>query len=332
MKLSLMKNVFKTVNSENDCELAKELLKDWDHDENSVKIWRASANFICFFTNHNKKYIIRFNSEDERNIRDIEEEIKLLNYLLSKSIRTANPILSRNDKYVERKETIYGTFYSVVFQYISGDQYEIEDLDLDSFYQWGKCLGHLHNTTKELPGETQIKRKSQKQLFKEIIEKYPPENGIENEEINKINIWLNSLSRDQESYGLIHYDFELDNLIWNERELSIIDFDDSVYSWFIADIAYALRDIFDEGYNIDLSDKRYIKFINGYREKTNLSQKQIEQIPDFYKLHNFISYKKLEHSIDLDLSDNNPKWMNELIKKLSKYKSRYFQKFKNSNI
>lgn len=32
MKLSLMKDVFETVNSDWDCELAKDLIKKWNHD------------------------------------------------------------------------------------------------------------------------------------------------------------------------------------------------------------------------------------------------------------------------------------------------------------
>ena len=44
----------------------------------------------------------------------------------------------------------------------------------------------------------------------------------------------------------IHFDFELDNIVWNTDKTGIIDFDDSAFYWFVADIAFALRDLYDD--------------------------------------------------------------------------------------
>lgn len=98
-----------------------------------MKIWRASSNFICFFKNQEKDYVARFNKDSERNIQDLIEEVKLLNYLSSKNINIAKPILSNNNKYVEEKETAYGTFYTIVFDRVPGKHLELEELDLDGF-------------------------------------------------------------------------------------------------------------------------------------------------------------------------------------------------------
>ncbi|KAI7247587.1 hypothetical protein KC345_g11950, partial [Hortaea werneckii] len=45
-----------------------------------------------------------------------------------------------------------------------------------------------------------------------------------------------------ENYGLIHYDFELDNVFYDEATdtISAIDFDDAMYHWYAADIEQAL--------------------------------------------------------------------------------------------
>lgn len=190
----------------------------------------------------------------------------------------------------------------------------------------------MHKIIKEIPNSYQIKRKTHTELFEELVIQYPLNDEIEYQEMERIKKWLSSLPMSKENYGIIHYDFELDNLIWNDDGMFIIDFDDTIYSWFVADIAYALRDIFNEGEKIDTCDKRFLKFIHGYREMTQLSEEQIKQVPFFYKFYNFISYKKIEKSIDLEINGENPEWMNNLIKKLGNYKKKYYQYFQESDI
>ena len=96
MRLSLMKEIFETVDSEYNCTLAEELLQPWNYDKNSVKLYRASANFICIFENDDKNYVLRFNKDTERDIRDLTEEVNFLNYLHSENIHIAKPVLSKN--------------------------------------------------------------------------------------------------------------------------------------------------------------------------------------------------------------------------------------------
>ncbi|NQT60615.1 MAG: phosphotransferase [Bacteroidetes bacterium] len=333
MKLSLMKDVVeKSVNSNWDCELAKDLIKPWNHDEKWVKYWRASANFVCFFKYRDIQYVARFNTSNERTIQELDAEINLLNYLDSKNVNIAKPVISNNNRYVEEQKTPYGKFYTVVFDYVSGKHLEIEDFNLEGFYKWGKSLGQMHQVMKEVPESFQIRRKTHNELFENLITKYLPNDDIEALEIERIKRWLSSLTMNKDNYGIIHYDFELDNLIWNDDGIFVIDFDDAIYSWFAADIAYALRDLFSEGEKINLHDEKFLKFIQGYREITSLPEDQIKQIPFFYKFHNFITYKKLERSIDLKVHDENPEWMNNLISKLDKVKKEYYQHFQESDI
>ena len=56
------------------------------------------------------------------------------------------------------------------------------------------------------------------------------------------------LTINQDNYGLIHYDFEPDNVFYDEnsQRCSVIDFDDAMYHWFMMDIVQALEAIRDE--------------------------------------------------------------------------------------
>ena len=265
MKLSLIKEVFETVNSDWECELAKSLILNWDHTKNWIKMWRASANFICFFKNLERQYVTRFNRNFERTFQELSAEIDLLNFLDSKNVRIAKPVLSRNNRYIEESDTSYGTFYSIVLERISGEQKEFESLELDEFYEWGKSLGTLHKVIKEKSKSVRIQRKTHSELLEGLLGEVPLRDEVEEIEVRRIKEWLNSLPINEINYGLIHYDFELDNLIWNSDGITIIDFDDCIYSWFIADIAYALRDLFQHDLKINFEDVRVAKFLAGYK-------------------------------------------------------------------
>lgn len=327
MKLSLMRDVFETVNSDWDCELASELVKNWNHNTDWVKMGRASANFVCYIKNNEDYYVIRFNHDSERSHEKYKSEIDLLLYLESKNISVSKPVLSNSNKYVEQEQTKYGKFYSTVFECINGDQNEIENLKNKDFATWGESLGKLHKSFKELPEGCIIKRDSHEKMFEDIIKKHPPKDDIELKEVEHLRQFFKTLQKSESNFGLIHYDFELDNVIWNDEGLHIIDFDDSIYSWFVADIAYALRDIFDDGKEFKPNDERYLLFIKSYRNEVDISEEELSQIPDFYRLHHYITFKKLQRSVDLDLSDTNPDWLNDLITKLTTLKSGYYEGF-----
>lgn len=325
MKLSIMKDIFKTVNKDWDCDLAKELAIHWEHDKDWVKMWRVSANCVCYLRNKNKNYVIRFNKNSERKYEEIETELVLMKYLKKNNILVPELILSKNNKYIETTKTKYGVFYSSVFERIIGTQKEIDGLEDGDFTTWGKELGKIHKATKQLPFN--IMRKSHKELFYELILECPCKNEIEKKEKIELEKWINGLTINKSNYGLIHYDFELDNMLWTDKGLYIIDFDDAIYSWYVADIAYALRDLFDQGREFNPDNEMFKKFMAGYKSETDITDEELELLPGFYRFHNFISYKKLMKSIDVPFSGNNPEWLKTLIEKIIVIKNSCYENF-----
>ncbi|MFI7013681.1 phosphotransferase [Streptomyces sp. NPDC050164] len=56
---------------------------------------------------------------------------------------------------------------------------------------------------------------------------------------------MRELPRCQDGWGVVHGDFELDNMAWEEGGPIAYDFDEAALSWYAADIAYAVRDLTD---------------------------------------------------------------------------------------
>jgi Ser/Thr protein kinase RdoA (MazF antagonist) len=124
-----------------------------------------------------------------------------------------------------------------------------------------------------------------------------------------------NLPRTPDTFGLIHGDFELDNLIWRNDMISILDFDDSSFLWYAADVASAVRDLFDG--EVSISDQRFQAFVGGYRESHPLSEVSLAQAPLFMRFVRLWEYARLVRSLDLAADPTQATWLVALRDKLT---------------
>jgi Ser/Thr protein kinase RdoA (MazF antagonist) len=120
-----------------------------------------------------------------------------------------------------------------------------------------------------------------------------------------------------DNFGLIHYDFELDNLIWNRETVGIVDFDDCARYWFAADIAFALRDAFGDNPNaVDLENPIAWQFLSGYRSARQIHDADLQFVPLFLALHNLVTISKLQDALKPSDAVVEPEWLIALRTKL----------------
>lgn len=314
MSLSSMKKVIETVDSEWRSPLAEKVLERWGYDKGSVYSFRSSANHVFVFRAEGKRYFLRFIDNNERELQAINSEIEILLYLHKQNISVALPVKSSNEKYVEIVETSLGTYYAVVLEGLEGNQYQIKDLNNDQFFNWGKSLGKLHKVFKDIPKQYHEKRPGWNDHLTFVKETLPNKEKAAIKELEEINKWIKNLNVTNENFGIIHYDFELDNLYFNNDEVRILDFDDCSNYWYVADIAFALRDLFNEC--IDYSNPSFQQFLNGYREETDIDESLLCDLSWFMRLHNLITFARLLRTIDIQESEKNPEWLIDLRNKL----------------
>ena len=135
-------------------------------------------------------------------------------------------------------DTGFGRYFACVFEKVDG--VEISEAGYGrEVMAYGRALGRLHALSsgyvpvvrkrehKEDPGMDKADfrriRRLQGRLFTELA-------AVERE--------LGRLAVTTENYGLVHYDFEPDNVFWDEgkKECSVIDFDDGIYCWYGLDL------------------------------------------------------------------------------------------------
>lgn len=331
MTLRLMQEVVATVDAQWECPLADEILQRWDHDAGRAKFWRASTNFVFFFKQVGQNCVLRFNHADERMAATIQGEIDFVNGLAAQGIAVAKPIASRNGTFVETVATDLGTFHAVAFEALQGEQFEVEDLTPTQFSQWGSALGTLHNASAKLSAAARpslVHRPTWQDHLALAAEFISAVETAAHQTREVLWQQLGQLPITAENFGLIHYDFELDNLIWNGETAGIIDFDDSAHHWYVADIALALCDLWgDRIRDIDLQHPAFLHFIEGYRSVRPLAQAEIERIPLFLRLDALVTFARLQRALTPVNPSGELAWMAGLREKLAAKMALYREAF-----
>lgn len=321
MKLSTMRALVDTLNDRWQTPIAGEILGRWNSDPHTLFYRRASANFLFIFKHESRNYVLRFNHAGERTPGYIQAELDFLHHLAALGVAIARPIASRSGNFVESVATALGLFHAVVFEALPGEHKELEALTPAMFAAWGRALGELHQAAQSYTGAG---RQAWRDQLAAIAQTLPEEEKAAHTLLERIERQLQALPVHPQNFGLIHFDFELDNLLWHNDSLGIIDFDDAAWYWFAADIAFALRDLFDDSAaQVDLTHEAFLAFLQGYRQAKAITQEEVQRIPLFLQLHNVRSFALLGRILDEPAQDGDPAWMGELRQKLTRKMNAY---------
>lgn len=277
MKLSTMLKVDDTIDTQGRSRIAEHILEHWEHDPESAEFFRSSANFVYIFRKGGEHYFLRFADSAERTRAEIESAMALLDFLVSNGMAVTIPVASKNGRYVETVETDLGIFHAVVFAQLQGSQLDIEELNPAQFELWGATLGKLHATLHRYQNSNVSPRPTLRHILTQAhnyLTEHEPRVQAEYEYLTK---FLAMLPITETNFGLIHGDFELDNLFWQGETLAILDFDDCSSSWYVADIVFALRDLFET--EVDSSHPSFHAFIQGYSQYAHVDEELIAQLP-----------------------------------------------------
>lgn len=121
---------------------------------------------------------------------------------------------------------------------------------------------------------------------------------------------LKNLDYGKESYGLIHGDINVGNFLVDHGAVTLFDFDECQYSWFVEDIAIQLFYLVYV-YGDDSIDERHLQcqrfmehFLKGYSKENTISDYELTLIPLFLRLREIIVYTGMYRSFDMsDIND-----------------------------
>ncbi|TQR15498.1 phosphotransferase enzyme family protein [Psychrobacillus vulpis] len=312
--------------------VAQSLIQFWEYDEGTLEVWRASSNFVYAYERNQVQYFLRFSFDQDNSIEQIKAELEFMHYLQLNGFPSVTPIHSISGELIETLKTPEGTYIAVVFSAANGINLDSDKITEKQMKEWGKSLASLHCLSKTFEPVSE-RRKSwldTVQFMESVFQKHPKE-LIALQELCRVTTWLQSIPTGNDVYGLIHYDFQLDNIFFEQNKdhsFNIIDFDDAIYHWYALDIVTALDDFIDDD---NPHSKLLIQsFLNGYRSKKVQENDVVAQFPQFQRYANLYKFSKILRSLDYGEINETPPWFDELRVKLVRVADELRQSFQKS--
>ncbi len=262
-------------------------------------------NFVYEFEKEGKEYILRGGTRHSPD--QVKAELEWIFFLESNGLNVSLPIKSRNGNYHELIEYDGDQINAVVFKKAPGKEISIRNPDEWNEELWeemGRTLGRMHAASVKYNSiEPKFKRVSAFNSEHSAAEKHL--DGVKDKHIlvkfNELKKKLSQLPKDNRAYGLIQYDFHASNFNVHDGKLTVYDFDDSYYFFFVSDIATCIHEsvwYYPDEKKLEFANRFIPSLWKGYCEEFQLDRKWLEFLPEFFKWREITIYVTLIETIN----------------------------------
>ena len=303
-------------------DLAKEALKNWEHNTDKLdaylKWFRISSNAVYPFERNGKRHFLRLAPVSEKIESNLRGELEFLQYLHEEGYNSMVPVAATNEALLLTLDTQWGTYYASVFEGVSGKCIEDTDYQKDIMFAYGQALGKLHCLSMEYqPVHPKWSYEEALAWITQTFKEYHAPASMLAEAAH-VAALLEVLPKTRENFGLVHYDFEPDNVFFDAAfgTCNVIDFEDGMYHFFLIDIEQVFDALSDELADDALREAKDW-FLEGYQSEKPLEPDFEEKLPLMRRFCNLFSYARLLRCVS-DNIQNEPDWMQKLRAALSK--------------
>lgn len=274
--------------------------------DNLVKLGGGYENKMFGFDATENRLVVRVTPPGHKTLAEVKAEMNWLAYLAEHDAPVVRVIPSQNDNLVETVDTDVGAISVVCFEWAQGHLVTKEDFSPELFQTWGEAVGVMHRLTKDYrpPSKTagRIHWYDDEYLRRTRI---PSNQDKVLKRFDALMEYFKDKPASRNSFGLIHQDVHHANLFLDGDRLTILDFDDCAYGFFVFDIANALGfSIWEKPEsmtNREFADIYLKHFMIGYQRENHLDKSWVEDLLKALKLFEFIHYIAL--NMDHDLAD-----------------------------
>lgn len=262
--------------------------------------YEGCANLVYFYDRKNQPCVLRVSYRPDRPVEYIQAELHFINFLAENGVCVATPVLSRNGNLFEVIEKT-GIAFTIV-SFVRGRGMRVPDngyryregVPIEEYYQnWGRVLGQMHRLAKTYQPLSETVRRPEWDTW-EYYAGFPYEEQLPIiwTKYDQLIAELHALPRDSDCYGLIHNDFNDGNFTvdYDNGDITVFDFDDSCYFWFMYDLACAWeggigRVMFRPlAERVDFMDRYMEHVMLGYSHQNTLSDEWLSRLPLFLRL------------------------------------------------
>ncbi|WNS44106.1 phosphotransferase [Paenibacillus sp. MMS20-IR301] len=241
--------------------------------------------------------ILRITFLPDRSREDCLAETEYVRYLFEHGASVSNVISSRQGKLVEEITHHNHKFYICLFDKAKGHlladnhyQYR-EGVPLSEyFYNCGKVLGKMHQLSKEYTPVHPRYSFFDKYNPGYIDQLIPGSLSLLKEKLAELLRALEGFGRNQESFGMNHFDFNDGNYFidFGTGQITVYDFDNSCYCPYMFDLASVwgngmgwVQHEPDAGKRKKFMEEYFATVLTGYRSETLLDPSLLDALPLF---------------------------------------------------
>jgi Ser/Thr protein kinase RdoA (MazF antagonist) len=288
-------------------DILHEIMRRFDIADGHIHLLDGFESFMYEFRLGSQAYILRIGHSLRRSVALIQGEVDWINYLAAGGASVARAILSANQQLVECVDDGQGgQFLATAFVKAPGKPPDDTTWNTALFERYGKLIGRMHALSKGYePPDPAWRRPEWDDPIMMDADRWIS-GTVPYEKFLQVMQHLDSLPRDRDAYGLVHQDAHGGNFfVDGDGRITLFDFDDCVYGWFIYDIAMVVF------YAVMFADdppaftrKFMAHFLRGYRRENRLDPAWFKEIPYFLKLREIDLYAVIHRSFDLNNVDD----------------------------
>lgn len=248
-----------------------------------------------------------------------EEEVKLLRYLQSQGVGVSAVVPAVTGRLVECVDLLQSK-NMVLFEAASGIHLQRARWNGDIFRLLGRQIGRMHKTAaryEELNGRRQAIKDWYNNEEYNFLKHIPVEETSIRAAAEGILSEVLALPRNAQTYGLIHGDIWLENvLVDDQSRLTLIDFQDCERHYYLYDLAVPLFSALEYSFagkgNIqDYGQNLAENLFSGYLEEHPLNSGMLEKLPLLFKVKELFEYTLMHMHLDMEaLSEEQVRIMN----------------------
>jgi Ser/Thr protein kinase RdoA (MazF antagonist) len=278
--------------------LAYSALDYWDLNNTQIELISVSENLVYRVEDDRRRtYALRIHRPNYRTLAELKSEQLWSTALNQSGVSVPVQILSRDGQGYAKIVPLRneGTRYASVVNWVEGEtlaSLAIKEPDKEKRLRYFEQLGHIaariHNQATSWKLPTGFKRHSfdanglvgEAPLwgnFWEVPQLTHPQRKLIRDTRSRIFEMLLDYDKDPNLYSLIHSDLSPYNILVNNDNLHVIDFDDAGFGWHQYELAGALYRYQRSSDFFEIQNA----VICGYRKKRVLSDKAIGMLPIF---------------------------------------------------
>ncbi|WP_265522303.1 phosphotransferase enzyme family protein [Oerskovia flava] len=292
--------------------VADQVAAAWGCSPGTAKWWRSSASHVFVLPDPSGKRYLRFVPDSSRGAGPMAAVSTLMDRLAAGGAAVVRPVPAQTGTLIVTVPTTLGPMHAMMVDAAPGDELDVDDLTEDRARAWGRTLASMHDAAAGLETGLPV-------AFAELtgVPRWFADDPLLVKAAARLSDRLAVLPRDRARFGVVHGDFELDNLAWDADRATAFDFDEAAVSWYAADIAYALRDLTGPDGEPDAARRGLVQaFVAGYRSVRPLDDADLTNLRLFAGAHAACSLVRITHALSTPNHDD-PAWRAELRTRLT---------------